>query len=287
MWSEGLREPREVHTIEDYREELVLARLATLDNTYYLYLCTAQTGAGKSTADIDVIKRLDREGKKSVTLVPDHQNCQEIVAKRREAGIESAAYPKLCEETCERYEEVCAVRDLGLSAPEVLCKKCEYREGCPYQEERKEAKVSKHKVATHARGLVALPMLSKGCSYLSIHEDSIDLFARTYTLKDWSRQGQRPNIDKEHPLLVVSRIADQAAEAATDPDSRAFYRHMSRVARYLDTEHHAAYETCEVKLPQAFHHKPEELHRDLYDAVGYALGESRPNQGGEQTRTAR
>lgn len=268
MWNAGLREPREVHTIGECREELVQARLAALDNPYWVYLCRAQTGAGKSTADIAVIQRLIKEGKRSVTLAPNHQHCREIVEQRRKAGIASAAYPQLSEDTCQRYEEAKEVLALGLSAVAALCFDCPYQEGCPHHDQYEEAKTSNHKVATQPRGRVALPMLAKGCSYLSVHEDPIDLLAPTYSVGDWPRlEGKRPNIDREHPLLVVGRIADQAAASAAYPHDRGFYRHLGAAARYLDNEHHSAFETVKVELPTASPHEPSELHRDLYSAA--------------------
>jgi hypothetical protein len=268
MMSDGLREPREVHTIEEYRDELVAARLAALDNTYYLYLCAAPTGSGKSTADDVVITHPKMVGKKSLTLAPDHQNCQEIAYRRRAAGIPSTPYPLHSETNCVRWDEAEAILRLGLSAVAALCPECGYREDCPYYQEYKEAEECDHKIATLARGRVSLPVLTKDCSLLTTHEDTLDLFAPVISLSEFPRRdGQRPNIDREHPLLVVARIADQAAEVAANPNDRSSYRHLGGVARCLDREHHAAFETVDVTPPAGFRHEPPELNGDLYRAA--------------------
>ena len=268
MWTEGVREPREVRTIEEYRDELFEARLATLDNTYYLFLCTATTGAGKDTADDKVITDPKMVGKKSLTLAPGHQNCQEIAARRRAAGIPSTPYPQHSEANCVRWDEAEAVLGLGLSAVAALCPKCEYREDCPYYQEYKAAEQCDHKIATLAHGRVSLPVLTKDCNYFSAHEDSLDLFAPVISLDElYRRDGQRPNIDQKRPLLVVARIADQAADNATDPNDRPFYRHMARIARCLDREFHAAFEPVDVTPLAGFRHEPKELNADLYRAA--------------------
>jgi hypothetical protein len=188
--------------------------------------------------------------------------------QRRKAGIDSAAFPLLDETTCANYDEAEAVLELGLSPVAVLCPECPCRVGCPHDEQNREAKESAHKVATLARGRVSLPVLARGASCIICDEDPADMLAPTYALDDWvPAPGRRPNIDREHPLQVVARIAEQAAAVATGPNDRSFYRHLAAVARYLDREHHAAFETVEVKLPAPSEHTPPSLHSDLHQAV--------------------
>jgi hypothetical protein len=267
--SVGLREPREVHTLEEYREELRQGLRSVLDNCWYIHVLPAPTGSGKTYAQIALLQDLKLKGKTTVTLAPTHQLCDEIVAQRGAVGIDSAAFPLLDETTCARYEdEAMAIHDMGLSPVKILCPECPYKEGCPHDMQYREALESTNKVATLARGRVSLPMLTKGASCIICDEDPADMLAPIYTLPEWMRSPvQKPNIDREHPLRVVGRIADQAAEAAVDPMDRGYYRHLASVARYLDAEHHAAFETVEVELPRASHHTPPSLHIDLHQAV--------------------
>jgi hypothetical protein len=195
------------------------------------------------------------------------------VARRRAAGIDSAAFPHLDEKTCARYEEAEAVIDLALSPLKVLCPDCPYREGCPHDQQYREALESPHKVATHKRGYVSLPLLTKGTSVLIIDEGEsetvapVHSLATRYELPEYNlKPDEKPNIDREHPLVVVGRIADQAARVATDPN-QGFYRRLGEVARYLDRELHAAFETVEVPMPKASKHIPPSWQSDLHQAV--------------------
>src|SRR5207248_1722636 len=115
-----LRPPRSVTTLEEAREEMKDARLHAM-NHRGIYLDDGPTGIGKSHADIHTAKRLDGEGKRSLTMVPTHQQCRQTVEERGRQGVGSTAYPQLSQETCARYDEAIHVQTLGLSFVEALC----------------------------------------------------------------------------------------------------------------------------------------------------------------------
>lgn len=267
----NVRRPLEVHTIEEYRKELADAYKAIKEraNSFLVYVCNAPTGTGKTYQLNEVIRLFNEEGKITVTFAPTHQLCEEIAEQRRAVGINSAAFPELNKETCARYDEAKEVEVAGLSPVLALCPKCPYREGCEYREQRAAAKQSIDKVATHALGHVSLPVITNGASLICSDEDCKPLLTPKYTLSEYTpRPGEKPNIDRAHPLRVVAHVADQAAEAAADAYARSFYRSLARIARHLDNEHHAAYETVEVEPPtKELKRAPKSLHADLYQAM--------------------
>jgi hypothetical protein len=253
MMTEGLREPREVHTLQETRREHALGRLAALNNVYWVYLCTAATGTGKTYADTYVVSHLNESGGgRSLTLVPDHKHCEEVVTMRALAEVDSVAFPLLCEETCVRFDEAEAVLAMGLSATAALCPSCPHRRCCDYKIQYDAAKAADHAVATHARGKVMLEVLANR-RYISIHERPLDLL--------------RPNYTVNRGLKTVADVAEQAAYMATDPRDRPFYRNLEGVARYLHGQFLGSNEECAVPLPRASRHEPPDVHAALYAAA--------------------
>src|SRR5262245_47583042 len=104
MMYHGLREPREVHSLQEMRQEHVDGRLAALNNTYWTYQSAGDTGTGKTYADTSVVSYLNEHGGRSLTLVPDHKHCREVATMRSEEGVDSVAFPHLCAETCVHYD---------------------------------------------------------------------------------------------------------------------------------------------------------------------------------------
>jgi hypothetical protein len=250
--SVGLREPREVHTIEEMRQEHVDGRIAALDQLDHIHLSRAETGTGKTHSDTAVIVHPKMAGRRSLTLVPDHKHSREIATMRADAGVNSVAFPQLCEETCLRYDEARAVIAIGLSATAALCPNCELREDCEYRVQHDEAKNALHTIATHARAKVT-PELYLKRKYISIHENPLDML--------------RPNYMVNGGLKKVADVAEQASYTATDARDRGFYRHMESVARKLHGEFQGSNEPCAVALPEPSQYEPEDLHAALYSAV--------------------
>ena len=78
-----------------------------------VYLDTSPTGAGKSYADAEAIKRAGS----SLVVVPVHENCREAVNEFAAAGVDAVAYPQLTEDNCIRHHEAAKVQAAGLTVP--------------------------------------------------------------------------------------------------------------------------------------------------------------------------
>jgi hypothetical protein len=263
-------------TLGEWREGIRRERERTL-GLPGVYLDTSPTGVGKSYADGAALKQATERGmakvrglaeafvlarqsvRRSLTLVPSHAQCQEVVTMFNEMGLKAVAYPQLTEDACVRADEAWAVRDRGLSFPLVLCPECDYREGCPYREQYDAARKARHAVATQARGTVELgKMLGETCAgntVLSVHEAPLDVL--------------RPSFVTGRPLLAVDLVARQAEDVASRGGRRkdaGFYGRMARVAKRLDGALNGSNEPCEVDLPEADRHEPPNLHDDLNEA---------------------
>jgi hypothetical protein len=248
----GLREPREVHTLAETRQENEAGRVAALNDTDPIYVTMAPTGSGKTHADTAAVKQLNEQGGRSLTLVPDHKQCREVSAMRSEAGAKSLYFPQLNEDTCDRYDEAEVVMSYGLSATAALCPDCPNREYCTYREQYQAAKAAMNAIGTHARA-AAEPRLLSNRQYITIHEQPLDMV--------------RPSYLVNRGLKTVAEVAEQASYGAKDANDRAFYRYMAEVARRLHGEFEGSNETYEVALPKSAQHVPRDLHAALYAAV--------------------
>ncbi len=76
--------------IEDWRAEMAQARRDSVGKPG-MYLDRSPTGAGKSYADISAAGLAGS----SLTLLHVHDNCGELVAAMKAAGLDAAAYPAL------------------------------------------------------------------------------------------------------------------------------------------------------------------------------------------------
>jgi hypothetical protein len=255
-------------SLDAWREEIVRARVRTLYSPG-VYYDKSPTGAGKSHADIEALRRNEEAMKaqhyptpearedamkklpRSLTLVPTHDNCAEVVAAQRAAGLESAAYPRLDSSSCVRFDEATATTGRGLSFMKALCPECEFRDGCPYHNQFEEARNARHAVATHSRARVSLPDLVRKRAVLSLHETPLDVL--------------RPSFISDCGLQYVEMVARNAGYAAPKED-RPFYDHLRKVA--LDLEEALKGEptrTFEVEPPPAMR-EPKGLHKYLNEA---------------------
>ena len=108
------------------------------------------TGGGKSHRSITVCL-----GKRSLCLLPTHENCRERVQEFAAQGLTAVAYPELTEFTChpDWLHEAKQAQDLGLSIARIVCSRCPYSTGCEYRASCKTADGAGHRIATHARVL--------------------------------------------------------------------------------------------------------------------------------------
>ncbi len=253
-----LRPPRDVgSSLDAHHGEMAEARLHAVQNRPCCCLDNGPTGVGKSFADIPVLKHLNEEAMQSVTLLPTHSHCREVVQGRERAGVQSVAYPQLSEETCLRHDEAEKVLRYGLPVTRVLCPDCPFAEGCEYREQVKAAREAQHLVATLARAAVSAREVTTGRHYVSLHENPLDMLCPTFPVS--------------RGLLAVELVARQAEGAAASPNDRGCYRRLAALAKDLDGWHHGSYESAEVPLPSPARHVPKTLHRDLFEAV-QALG---------------
>lgn len=158
--------------LDDWRDEMLKNRIDSIGQPG-LYLDTSPTGSGKSYCDIQAAKAAGS----SLTMLPDHANCDELVDKMKDEGMDSAAYPHLTEEVCNpvEWENVKLARKIGVNATAAVCGTCACRESCEYMRRVSEAKKADHTVGCHARALGNLAKLATGKKYVAVHEDPAQL----------------------------------------------------------------------------------------------------------------
>jgi hypothetical protein len=228
-------------------------RKHALDRPAEVYLDTGPTGMGKSFVDGLIARELQQSNGTTLTALPTHNQCDEVIAERQQQGIPAVAYPALNQDTCLRHDEAIATQGFGLSFTLALCPDCQHRDECNYREQLQAATDSPHAVATLARGAVSLPVIAEGRQYIAFHEYPLDML--------------RPTFVARHSLRIVSLLADEAAERAGVAADRGFYRQLSRVAMELHRELHGSLECAALPLRNPHQHIPESLHADLRQAI--------------------
>jgi hypothetical protein len=144
-----------------------------------------------------------------------------------------------------------------------LCPDCRHNQECVYQEQYRKAIDAQHAIATQARGMVSMEVLSRDRSLIMLHENPMAMLRPTFvTLK---------------PLKLVEIVAEQAETYAEKPYERYFYRYLASVAGMLHGWHHGVNETTEVPLPKPAKFVPFNAERLLNDAI-IELGVAPPAQ---------
>ena len=157
---------REERTLDDWRKEMVANRLDTIGRPG-LYADNSPTGAGKSYAD----RAAMRLAETSLTLLPDHSNCEELAAELVADGFDAAAYPRLDEETCQKFDDAQQAMACGLAPAATVCPGCPCRSQCSYLVRMLQAKRAAHSIGCHARGAKNLVNLTKDKKYVAVHEN--------------------------------------------------------------------------------------------------------------------
>jgi hypothetical protein len=259
-WVEEQTRVLEVQSLSEYRVDHRAARLATVGQTG-VHLDTAPTGAGKSFGDVAIMKQLDQEGRRSLTLVPTHAAGDEAYATLSSRGLDVGQLPPLDGSTCLRWDEAQAVIKRGLSAPVVLCPDCELRELCQYRQLYKEATEAPHLIATHQRAVVRMHDIAKDRDMVLVHEKLLDLV--------------RPTHATINGLVQVGFVARQAAAIAVEGKrnngkpslDREFYLRMEDLCNRIDSQYHSVNKPTEIDLPLAPEYQPENIQRDLNEAI--------------------
>jgi hypothetical protein len=259
-WVESFfQSPPTVISLKSYRAMMAEARRGAIRRGGgVVYIDRSPTGAGKSFADGAALLECEKRSLGTVTLVTTHEQARDYVEQMFDCqGIDIASFPQLSEDTCCRHDEALTVLGRGLPFTKVLCNEpCPYRHGCPYFGQMSDAIAAPRAIATQARAITSLPLVSSGRDVFLVHENPQPLF--------------RPTHVASHSLKVVGLIADEAADRlerhTSDADLR-FFRYLARMARQLDNELHHANEPAPLPLPRPAVHVPEDLYKQLNEAI--------------------
>lgn len=186
-------------TLEDWRQQLEMRRIENQGKPG-VFFDGSPTGAGKTTADIALIKK----SRTSLTLLPTHHACEELEKILVSEGIDAAAFPKLDDSTCEIYSVAKKAQEAGLSVGKSVCPTCEFFSKCEYQKKRSKARIAPHSIATHFRA--ALSGFEQGKEVIFIHEDPLSLM-RPY-VKILSHHKSK-KIEQLTDLEDIKKISDE------------------------------------------------------------------------------
>ena len=165
----------QARTLNDWRGDVVRSR-RDLINKPGMYLDRSPTGSGKSFADIEAVRQVER----ALIIAPTHENGQEIEDAMLNAGINAMKYPA---RSTEGKEPNCqnsladTAETLGLSAVAAVCPSCDHRAEClryGYLGQLDAVKSASVAIATHARAVFnGFDKLAEGRSeYIAVHEDA-------------------------------------------------------------------------------------------------------------------
>ncbi len=170
----------------------------------------SKCGTGKSTADIEAI----RKSRTSLTVLPTHDACKELVDRLSKEGIPASAYPKLSADTCKMYgtstqpQLAQKIQASGLNVSESLCFACTFSKDCTYQKERQRAKDSNHTITTHARIEATDFSLFKDKEIVFIHENPLSLLRPCVEVE---------NLKHFQDLLIICKYARKVIAPWDDP----------------------------------------------------------------------
>jgi hypothetical protein len=134
-------------TLADWRAEASTSRAVVVTQPG-LHLDTSPTGSGKTHATNAALAVVES----SLTVLPTHANVVERVRELRgDHGIDAVAFPELTVENCQNYAEASRAQSLGLVTGAAVCPGCQFKDGCAYRAEVKQAESSLHRVGTHER----------------------------------------------------------------------------------------------------------------------------------------
>ena len=162
-------------TLTEWRVDIMRGRQDLIGKPG-LYLDSGPTGSGKSTADIESVRRVSR----ALIVTPCHKDGEEIVEDMHKAGIDAMKYPARSTDgkfvNCWNDLADTAER-LGLSAVAAVCPGCSHLAQClqhGYRAELSAVKSASVAVATHARAtFTGFDKLAEGRGeFVAVHEDT-------------------------------------------------------------------------------------------------------------------
>jgi hypothetical protein len=254
-WFEPYVTEKGLRALDDYRRDMIEIRQRP-QRPAAIRLDRGPTGCGKTYADIVTTKQGGKpslSAKVTLMLVPTHENCAEVVAEAKDNGVQIVPFPQLTKSTCLQHKEAQAVREAGLDFGAVLCPTCPHQNDCFYRPQLAKAMEAEHSVATQARGAVSMAQITKERLRITIHENPTDML--------------RPLFVTKHGLRAVQIVAGEAEGRASYPTDRGFYRHLGRLAGWLDGQMNGANESALLPPVNPIPNPPRRLHRDLYEAV--------------------
>ncbi len=199
-------------SLDEWRQDIGRTRLDSL-NKWGVYLDRSPTGAGKTTADIGAVRKSGR----GLIVLPSHENCAEVEAAMRAAGIDSKKYPARITEAGERQNcwnpSADVAERLSLSAFAAVCVTCPFRPECEqsgYLAELKAVDDAAVAIATHARAIRTgfsqlmgdREFVSNRHQYVAVHEAAANLLRPNETVSESDLQ----------------RMADLLGTVLADPD---------------------------------------------------------------------
>jgi hypothetical protein len=171
---------------------------------------------------------------KALLIYPTHKNCREVEKDYTAAGINAATYPGRTTEDSEEIPQNCWNPDanwaeaIGLPVVKTICPSCQSRKKCQvygYLGDLIAVANADVGLCTHKRAeFSSLTKMSSGCSYVSIHEDPVEVLRPAVSLA-------------EQDLYLVQRIINRLV---SDPDCLNWFGNAMRTDdegnRYEDEE---------------------------------------------------
>ncbi len=217
-----------------WREEMKKARLESVNHPGKIFFDGSTTGAGKSTADIEAMKK---EGK-SATYAPTHDACGDLVKKLRKEGLSAAAHPKLDEDSCQMYGTenkpgpARIALSAGLNVGTCICPTCEFSKTCKFQKQREEARNADHTVATHDRAALSKFKPSKEKPINFVHETPITPLRPMAKVVRFAKKDVA-QLRHLQDIALIAQAAEQVAVGWNDDDARNFANRLQRSAHEL------------------------------------------------------
>lgn len=217
----------EVVTLDSWRAQMRQARLDSLDAPG-VYLDSSTTGAGKSTADREAMRKAGR----SLTVLPTHDACTELVAELIRHGLDAAAHPPLDASTCEQFGTpkrpgpAQTALKAGLNVGVSVCPTCKHAKTCEYQKRRDAARTADHAVATHARASNSDFHAAADKPVVFVHEDAINLFRPMVKIVRHASDPDTPQASHLHQIADLAAAAEGIARAWGDSGLVDFSRRL-------------------------------------------------------------
>ena len=142
--------------LQDWRQQMIKARLDSLGHIGQIMFDGSTMGAGKSTADLAAMKQAG----KTATFLLTHDACDELAEKLTQDGLIAAAHPPLNASTCLMFGTKThpgpaqLALKAGLNVGQCVCTGRDKYDLCTYQKQREQARIADHTIATHTRSLI-------------------------------------------------------------------------------------------------------------------------------------